>query len=94
MANHATGSSGGMTKELAPFLFGPKLTASKISRLVGDPLQTARTIFNQNATPAERIVANRRLVRATQYLGTLTAFLAPIGDLTKRQGLRTRTTST
>ena len=88
MANHATGSSGGMTKEISPLLFGPKLTASKISRLIGDPLQTARTIFNKNATPEERYVANRRFFRATKYLGTLTGFLAANWGFNKATGTK------
>jgi hypothetical protein len=88
MANHATGTSGGMPKEIAPALFGPKLTASKISRLVGDPLTTAKAIFNPNASPAERYVANRRLVRATQYLGTLAGFLGVNWGFNKATGTK------
>ena len=92
MANHATGSSGGMPKEISPALFGPRLTASKISRMIGDPIQTLRhspwsPIFDPTSSPAQRIVANRRMVRATQYLGTLTGFLAANWGFNKATGV-------
>ena len=93
MANHATGSSGGMPKEISPALFGPRLTASKISRMIGDPIQTFKhspwsPIFDPTSSPAQRIVANRRLVRATQYLGTLTAFLGANWGFNKATGTK------
>src|SRR5215469_981631 len=54
-ANHATGT----TKINIPFgaeiMFGPKLTASKISRVVSNPLKTAATFANwKNANPGEK----------------------------------------
>jgi hypothetical protein len=93
MANHATGSSGGMPKEVSPALFGPRLTASKISRLIGDPIQTLRhspwsPIFDPTSSPAQRVVANRRMVRATQYLTTLGVFLGANWGFNKATGTK------
>lgn len=73
IANHATGSGEGwIAKNPGGVLFGPKLTASKVNRLISDPLKTFNTFSNwKNSTPAERYVAWQRLSRATQYLGVL-----------------------
>src|SRR5258708_5800402 len=75
-ANHATGSvKMGMPKG-AGLLFGPKLTASKISRFGADPIQTIKTFGNWgNATPGEKAVAMTRLSGLAQYAGTLVGFL-------------------
>jgi hypothetical protein len=86
MANHATGTSTGselgtgIPKQLRGAFFGPALTESKLSRTIGDPLKTgftfARMLSGGETTPANRYIAWRRLSRASQYLGTLTGFLA------------------
>src|SRR5258708_902279 len=75
-ANHATGSvKMGMHKG-AGILFGPKLTASKISRFGADPAQAMKGFSNWgDATPGERAVAMTRLSGLTQYAGTLVGFL-------------------
>jgi hypothetical protein len=77
-ANHATGSAtGAISKVGGEALFGPKLTQSKISRLVQDPIKTVKTFANwRDATPGERAVAWTRLSGATQYLGASLGFLA------------------
>lgn len=77
-ANHATGAT---TKpvfgKLGGALFGPKLTASKLSRLFGDPAKTIKTFSNWGAaTPGEKAAAWTRLSGAAQYTGSLLGFLA------------------
>ena len=78
-ANHATGSGKGplMHERVAPLLFGPKLTQSKINRMFGDPLETIKTFSKgDKATPAEKAVAWRRFSGAVQMTGTQLTFLA------------------
>lgn len=77
-ANHATGSAvGPISKIGGEGLFGPKLTQSKINRIIGDPIKTVRTFANwRDATVGERAVAWTRLSGATQYLAAVTGFLA------------------
>ena len=76
-ANHATGSGAGPVADLGGALFGPKLTQSKLNRLISDPINTVRTYQNwKNATPGEKAVARVRLSGATQYLATGVGFLA------------------
>lgn len=77
-ANHATGSALGPIERIGgEGLFGPKLTQSKISRLIGDPIKTVKTFGNwREATPGERAAAWTRLSGATQYLGTLVGLMA------------------
>ena len=81
-ANHATGSAKtsvmlGKMNLSSMLLFGPKLTASKLSRIIMDPLKTGRTLANwKNATAGEQAVAKLRLSGATQYFATLGTFLA------------------
>jgi hypothetical protein len=88
IANHATGAGDGWVAKV-PGLFGPKLTASKISRMIVDPLKTANTFLNmKNATPVERYVAWQRLSRATQYLGVLAGSLGVNWGLNKAQGVK------
>jgi len=81
LANHATGSGGNWLSKANWLLFGPKLTASKLDRMFGDPAKTLVTYSKMlssklgaktNVTPAERYIAFRRTSRAVQYLGTLT----------------------
>jgi hypothetical protein len=77
-ANHATGAT---TKpvfgKFGGALFGPKLTASKLSRLFGDPAKTVKTFANWNsATPGEKAAAWTRLSGAAQYTTSLLGFLA------------------
>jgi hypothetical protein len=76
-ANHATGTT---TEIKIPFgaelMFGPKLTASKISRIVSDPLKTLGTWVNPRATPGQRAVAMTRAFGAAQYFATGMGFLA------------------
>lgn len=76
-ANHATGSAKGPIASLGGnVLFGPKLTQSKLSRVVSDPLQTYKTFRNWGtATPGERAVAKTRLAGLTQYAFTTLAGL-------------------
>lgn len=76
-ANHATGSA----KKSIPYgntlLFGPKLTASKLARVIADPIKTVNTFANwKSASVGERAVAKTRLNGLVQYAGTLGAFLA------------------
>src|SRR5258708_37102670 len=75
-ANHATGTvKMGMPKG-AGLLFGPKLTASKISRFGAVPAQAIKAFSTWGgATPGERAVAMTRLSGLTQYAGTLVGFL-------------------
>ena len=86
-ANHATGSSqvpltGKLGKVYSSLAFGPKLTASKVSRLIGDPYETIKTFSNwKDATPGEKAAARIRLSGATQYAVTL------LGSLAVNQGL-------
>jgi hypothetical protein len=76
-ANHATGTVKVSIPHGAEIMFGPKLTASKISRFVGDPIKTASTILGwKTATPGERAVAITRAWGAAQYLATGMGFLA------------------
>jgi hypothetical protein len=83
-ANHATGSANGPLSSSkfgrqwsGALVFGPKLTESKISRLVADPLKTAGTFANWgNATAGEKATAWTRLSGATQYLVTGATLLA------------------
>jgi hypothetical protein len=82
-ANHATGSAKAeeraskVTSALSPLMFGPKLTASKIGRVISDPLTTAKTFLNwKNATSGEQAVAQTRLAGLAQYGGSLLGFLA------------------
>jgi hypothetical protein len=77
-ANHATGSGKGPISKLGGgFLFGPKLTQSKLNRLLVDPVKTAGTFANwNNATPGEKAVALRRLSGLGQYVGTGLGLLA------------------
>jgi hypothetical protein len=78
-ANHATGSGKGalMHPNVAPLLFGPKLTQSKINRIIGDPIETVKTFAKGNrATPAEKAVAWKRFSGMVQMAGTQLAFLA------------------
>lgn len=87
-ANHATGSAEGMPKWGVNVLFGPKLTASKLSRLFSDPVNTIRTFSNwERATPGEKAVAWTRLSGATQYLVTGLGFLAVNQGLLSALGL-------
>ena len=76
-ANHATGSAKGPIANLGGnVLFGPKLTQSKLNRLVADPIKTVKTFANwNNATPGEKIVARTRLTGLAQYIGTALGFL-------------------
>jgi hypothetical protein len=76
-ANHATGTIRVSIPHGAEIMFGPKLTASKISRFIGDPIETARTMLGwKTATPSERAVAITRAWGAAQYLATGMGFLA------------------
>jgi hypothetical protein len=73
-ANHATGSTKsslmmGKTP-LGGLFFGPSLTASRISRLIGDPAKTVATFANWNkASPGEQQVALTRLSGLGQFFG-------------------------
>jgi hypothetical protein len=77
-ANHATGSGKGPAASLGgEVLFGPKLTQSKLNRLIGDPIQTANTFANwKTATAGEKAAAWTRLSGSTQWLVTNLGFLA------------------
>ena len=70
-ANHATGSSqNGIVKSpmLGATMFGPKLTQSKIDRLITDPGKTIKTFANWgNASAGEKAAARTRLSGLTQY---------------------------
>jgi hypothetical protein len=80
-ANHATGSAKSVPY-IGNLMFGPKLTASKMARLFGDPTKTVKTFANWGkATPGERAAAWTRLSGASQYAGML------IGSLAVNQGL-------
>jgi hypothetical protein len=81
-ANHATGSVKMHIPLGGELMFGPKLTASKIARLVSDPIKTLNTIVKgQNATPGERAVALTRIHGAAQYVATRIGFLVANGAL-------------
>jgi hypothetical protein len=81
-ANHATGSAKIPREEksmpiLSKFMFGPKLTASKLARVIADPLVSVKTFSNwKNASIGERAVAQTRLKGLAQYAGSLLGFLA------------------
>lgn len=77
-ANNATGSGEGKIAQFgSKVMFGPKLTQSKINRLVVDPYNTAKTFANwKTATPAQKAIAWTRLSGATQYVATKLVFLA------------------
>jgi hypothetical protein len=77
-ANHATGSAKGPIANLGGnVLFGPKLTQSKLNRLVVDPIKTVKTFANwKNATPGEKAVAWTRFSGSAQYAASMLGFLA------------------
>lgn len=78
-ANHATGSGEGFlsNKTGAFWLFGPKLTQSKLNRIFADPVKTANTILNwKDASVGEKAVARIRVSGMVQYFSTYLAFLA------------------
>jgi hypothetical protein len=77
-ANHATGSGKGPVATLGGnVVFGPKLTQSKLNRMVSDPLETIKTFGSwDKATPGQKAVAWTRMSGATQYLLTYAGFLA------------------
>lgn len=78
-ANHATGSGKGFlsNKWAGHVVFGPKLTQSKLNRMVADPVKTIKTLANwNNASAGEKIAARTRLSGLTQYFGTYLGFLA------------------
>lgn len=77
-ANHATGSAKGPIANLGGnVLFGPKLTQSKLNRLVADPVKTVMTFAHwAKATPGEKAVAWTRLSGSIQYATTMLGFLA------------------
>ena len=75
-ANHATGSAKSVPY-IGNLMFGPKLTASKVTRLFADPAKTLNTFANwKNATTGEKAAAWTRLSGATQYATSLLGFLA------------------
>lgn len=80
-ANEATGSGRGfLTGKIGgEFLFGPKLTQSKLNRISTAPAQTFDTFQKMargaETTAGERAVAFERLSGATQYLITKLGFL-------------------
>jgi len=77
-ANHATGSAKGPISNLGgKVLFGPKLTQSKLNRLITDPVKTVQTFVNwKTATAGEKAVAMTRLSGTMQYLSTGLGMLA------------------
>ena len=77
-ANHATGSAKGPISNLGgDVLFGPKLTQSKLNRMLVDPVKTIKTFANwDNASAGEKIAARTRLHGFMQYLGTYMGMLA------------------
>lgn len=82
-ANHATGSGKGVisSSKLAPALFGPKITQSKLNRLFVDPVKTVQTFAKMarnpdSVTAGEKAVAWQRLSGSMQYVGSLLGFLA------------------
>lgn len=79
-ANHATGSGKGPIASIpgaGNWLFGPKLTQSKLNRVIGDPIQTVRTFANWDAaTSGQKAAALTRLSGAAQYAATYLGFLA------------------
>jgi hypothetical protein len=76
-ANHATGSVKTSIPVLGRFMFGPKLTGSKLARLGADWGTTFKTFANwSNATAGEKAVAFTRFSGAMQYFGTMMGFLA------------------
>jgi len=79
-ANHATGSGKGVLTDprykLGGALFGPKLTQSKLNRMIVDPVKTVHTFSNwKNATPGEKAAAWTRLSGTTQYALSGVGFL-------------------
>lgn len=77
-ANKATGAARGPIASLGgELLFGPKLTQSKLARVITDPYKTAKTFANwDKATVGEKAVAWTRLSGATQFLAANLGFLA------------------
>jgi hypothetical protein len=87
-ANHATGSARNPLPFAGNLLFGPKLTASKMARLVADPVKTIQTIANwSNASAGEKAVAWTRLSGLAQYVGTGALFLGVNWGLNKALGV-------
>lgn len=91
-ANHATGSAKiGRGKLASGLLFGPKLTASKLSRIGADWWTTGNTIKKwQNASAGEKAVAWTRVKGAAQYglsyltfLGINQGLISALGDKKK-----------
>lgn len=87
-ANHATGSGkGGLASGwTSKFLFGPKLTQSKLNRMFVDPLTTVRDILNPSATVGQKAVAWTRVRGAASYATTLAGFLMANQAYLKSQG--------
>ena len=77
-ANHATGSGKGPIGNLGGnWIFGPKLTQSKLNRIFSDPIKTVKTFSNwSNASPGEKAAAWTRLSGGMQYFGTGIGMLA------------------
>ena len=89
-ANHATGSGKGPIASVGgEALFGPKLTQSKLNRIIADPIKTVKTFRDwNNATAGEKAVAWERLSGATQFLVTNLGFLGVNAGLLAALGLK------
>jgi hypothetical protein len=79
VANHATGVTNWQLGIAGKAAFAPQLTWSKVMRAVVDPAKTLATFAKMSSripvSPAERMVAYKRLGNATQFLGTTVAAL-------------------
>ena len=67
-ANHATGSAKNPLPYAERYMFGPKLTASKVARLVADPVKTVQT-FSRMITDPDSVSAGERAAAWTRLSG-------------------------
>ena len=80
LVNHATGlgdiGQGTLAKGAEATMFAPRLEASRLGRIIGDPMKAVGTYFNKNATPEQNYAANLTMKRTAQFLGTYLGLLA------------------
>ncbi len=94
--NHVSGKGemGQLTNIVGNKMFAPSLEAARWARTVGDPIKTARTLINhvrgENVSPEELYIAQHRVKRAVELLGTYTAMLAANNALLSTTGQKER----
>jgi len=88
-ANHATGSAKNPLPGSQYYMFGPKLTASRLARIFSDPIETVKTFSDwKNASAGDKALAWERLSGAAQFFGTGLGFLAANYGLNKALGVQ------